>query len=77
MPRANLHKPSLDRKGIRFMKAREVLQLIGLGRTTLWKLEREGKFPKGFRLAGLQGTKVWLEADVLEWMREQMRPESC
>jgi len=41
----------------RFVKVQEVQKLTSLGRTTLWKLEREGKFPKGFHIAGLRGAK--------------------
>ena len=60
----------------RFLRVKDVQRLTTLSRSTLWKLEREGKFPKGHTLPALPAAKVWLESDVLRWMREQIDPSS-
>jgi len=31
------------------------MKLTGLGRTTIWQLEREGRFPRRRKLAGSRG----------------------
>src|SRR5213593_855655 len=38
--------------GERVLRLPEVKKLTGLGRTTLWQLERDGLFPKRRRLTG-------------------------
>lgn len=58
--------------GTRFLTANDVRRVTTLRRTTIWKLEREGKFPRGHRLRVLPSRKVWFEAAVLRWMREQV-----
>ena len=57
---------------MKFLRVREIQELTTLSRTTIWKLEREGKFPRGFSPPALPAAKVWLESDVLRWMQAQM-----
>ncbi|WP_114278565.1 helix-turn-helix transcriptional regulator [Thioalbus denitrificans] len=50
----------------RILREEEVKQRTGLGRTTRWRLERVGKFPKkrslGSRCVG------WVESEVDAWI---------
>jgi prophage regulatory protein len=50
----------------RIVRIREVLRMVGLSRSTIWRLEREDKFPKhrnmGSRLVG------WLDTEIHEWI---------
>jgi prophage regulatory protein len=54
---------------MRFLSKRQVRELISLSFTQIDRLEAAGKFPKrlriGFRV-------VWVEDEVLEWMRERI-----
>jgi predicted DNA-binding transcriptional regulator AlpA len=46
-----------------------VTQITGLSRTTIWRLERDGKFPRRVRLSErIVGFK---EADVHRWIEER------
>jgi prophage regulatory protein len=50
----------------RFLSTREVMDVTGMGRTTLWRLEREGEFPRRRRIVGHR--VGWLESEVDEWI---------
>ena len=49
----------------------EVTRLTGLSRTTLWRLEREGKFPERVRLGA--NSVGWREEEVRAWLDERPR----
>ncbi len=52
----------------RILRAPEVVRLIGVSRTTLWRMERAGKFPKRISISG-GGTAVgWREDQIREWI---------
>lgn len=49
-----------------FLRAAEVMRIIGVSRTTLWRMEREGKFPKRRSISG--AAVGWREDEVQEWI---------
>jgi prophage regulatory protein len=51
----------------RLLRTGEVLDRVGLGRTTVWRLERAGDFPARRRIGN--GTVAWLESEVEEWIQ--------
>ena len=50
-----------------FLKRSEMLKIVGLGYTTCWRLEREGKFPARKQLS--VGRVGWLASEVEEWAK--------
>jgi len=56
---------------MKFLRVRQVMQLTGLSRMTIYRLERDGKFPKRRRLS--QNSVAWLESDIDAWA--DSRPE--
>jgi prophage regulatory protein len=67
----------------RMMTEREVLRLIPISRSTLWRREREGTFPRGSYIS--PNRKVWFEDEVCAWQdaiegqgrgRKNQRPKS-
>jgi prophage regulatory protein len=50
----------------RFLREREVRSMTGLSRTTRWRLERVGQFPRRRQIS--PGAVGWLESEVLAWM---------
>jgi prophage regulatory protein len=48
---------------IRFHRLKE---MTGLSRTTIWRLESQGKFPQRRRLT--RNTVAWIEEEVLDWL---------
>lgn len=50
----------------RLLKAKEVIEMIGLSRTTIWRLEKSGQFPKRRQITK---SKVgWLKSEVMDWL---------
>ena len=56
---------------IRFMRRREVLELLGLSHTTVYKMVDEGRFPRPLRIG--PNTTRWRSDQVTEWMEAQMK----
>ena len=53
------------------LRTAEVIRLIRLSRTTLWRLERNGTFPTRIRLGA--NSVGWLEEEVLAWIDDRPR----
>lgn len=53
----------------RFVRFGAVAEMIGLSRSTIWRMEQEGKFPKRVQL----GSKsvAWRLSDLIRWMSER------
>jgi|UniRef100_A0A7C3SI69 prophage regulatory protein len=57
----------------RILRKRTVLALTGISNSTLWRLERQGKFPARRRISPrLVG---WLQSDVLNWLNSRPQVE--
>lgn len=51
---------------MKFVRPKEVLALLGVSRSTLWRLCRDGGFPRPIRIASRRSGFV--EEDVERWM---------
>lgn len=54
------------------MTTDEVVEAVGLSRSSIWRLEREGKFPKRRQVSAQR--VGWLRSEVTEWA--ESRPEA-
>lgn len=54
----------------RMLTTTEVQELTGLGRTTIWRLERDGDFPRRRQIT--PNRVGWLASEVDDWL--QTRP---
>jgi prophage regulatory protein len=52
---------------VQFIKVRRVLEMIGVSRTTLWRMVRAGTFPRPVRIT--KGTHRYALAAVEAWMK--------
>jgi prophage regulatory protein len=52
----------------RMLNEKQVLQLVPIARSTLWRMEKQGKFPKGSYI--LPGRKVWFADEVAAWQEQ-------
>ena len=55
---------------MRFIRPSEVLQMIGVSRTTLWRMVRDGLFPAPVRIT--DRSRGYVLDDVEAWMRERV-----
>lgn len=53
----------------RFLEFPEVRNRTTLSRTTLWRREREGAFPRAVRIS--KGRVGWRESEVQRWLEER------
>ena len=53
----------------RFVREPECLKITGLSRTTRWRLEREGSFPKRRKLS--ENAVGWLESELRKWVESK------
>ncbi|MBI5191253.1 MAG: AlpA family phage regulatory protein [Nitrospirae bacterium] len=53
----------------KFIRRPEVLKIVGLSATTIWRLERAGTFPMRRKLS--TGAVGWLESEIQAWMTER------
>ncbi len=59
----------------RFIRERECRRVTGLSRTTRWRLERRGEFPK--RRAISPNGVAWLLSEILSWQASRKAAKSC
>lgn len=51
------------------LRTQQLREYIGLSRTTIWRLEKSGQFPKRVRLG--QNSVGWLKGDVDSWLESR------
>ena len=54
----------------RFLREPEVCRMTGLSRTTRWRLERAGKFPKRIKIS--ENASANLLSQIVAWMAERI-----
>ena len=47
-------------------RAKQILQLLPIGKTKFYQMVKDGDFPQGIRLSA--NTTVWKNSDVLAWL---------
>jgi len=57
---------------MKFLRIRHVMQLTGLSRMTIYRLELAGEFPKRRQLS--KNSVAWLDTDIAQWA--ESRPVS-
>ena len=61
-------EPTTDR----FMREPEVEHVTGLSRTTRWRLERAGKFPRKRQIS--KNARANLASEIMAWVAEKSAP---
>ncbi|ODS23695.1 hypothetical protein AB835_07645 [Candidatus Endobugula sertula] len=61
-------KPSTDTED-RILRAHEVQKIVGVSRSTIWRMERKGQFPARLPLG--TGSIGWLKSDIEAWMQNR------
>ena len=58
----------------RIIRPDELVDWLGISRTTVWRLQRKGEFPPPRQLS--PNAVGWLESEVDEWLESRRRPAS-
>lgn len=54
----------------RLIRLPVVMDWTGLGRDSVYRLGKQGRFPKPYKIG--QRASAWLESDVLRWIEERI-----
>jgi predicted DNA-binding transcriptional regulator AlpA len=52
----------------RMLNEKQVLAIVPVGHTTLWMLEKAGRFPRSTYIS--PNRRIWFEDEVAAWQRE-------
>ncbi|WP_373033563.1 helix-turn-helix transcriptional regulator [Sulfurovum sp.] len=53
----------------RFIRIKEVMELTGLAKSTVWAWVASGRLPKGTKLSSR--VTVWRESEIQTWIEKQ------
>jgi prophage regulatory protein len=67
LPTPHAGDPRLDQAPLKLIRFQTVRDRTGLSRSTIWRLERTGAFPKHHRISA--NAVAWVEQDVVDWMK--------
>jgi len=59
----------------RALRLRQVCQLTGLGRSMIYQMQAEGRFPQRIKLG--ERAVGWLESEVREWLATRVATSRC
>jgi prophage regulatory protein len=62
--------PDTASRELRFLWFPAVRARTGLSRSTIWRLERQGSFPRHRRIS--KNAVAWVDDEVTEWMRSKL-----
>jgi prophage regulatory protein len=54
---------------MRYIRFKELRKRVPLGRTTIWRMMQEGRFPQSRRIG--KAATAWLESEVEEWIQKR------
>jgi prophage regulatory protein len=49
----------------KMLNEKQVLEIVPVSAVTLWRMERQGRFPKGSYMSA--NRKAWFEDEIIEW----------
>jgi len=49
----------------RMLNEKQVLEIVPVSTVTLWRMERDGRFPKGSYISA--NRKIWFEDEIIAW----------
>lgn len=61
---------SIDAKPTRLIRIKQVIEITGLSKTTIYDLGHAGRFPKPVRLS--EKAVAWVEAEINAWIEERI-----
>lgn len=68
--RPSEHPSKLDHLPLRLLRCREVERRTGLSRSSIWRLEHRGAFPKRIQVS--VNVVAWVEDEVVAWLESRV-----
>jgi prophage regulatory protein len=60
----------------RLLRLRDVMALVRLSKSQIYKLSADGRFPASIKLVEGGTSVAWLESEVQEWIEERVSKRS-
>lgn len=60
---------------MKFLRVHEVSSRTGYSVPHLWRMARDGRFPKPVKIG--PNATGWLEAEITEWMQARINERDC
>lgn len=70
----DFERTTMETEDLQLLRLPDVCALVGLRRSSIYKLAAEGKFPKPVKLS--TRASAWRRADIARWI-EARAAESC
>ena len=61
-----------SRESARILRLKQVAEIVGLGRSSIYRKVQEGKFPPPIKLGNARASG-WLSTEVYIWIEDQIR----
>lgn len=59
----------MEKDTTRFLRAKQVAKMLGIGKSTVWLMSREGRLPSPIKLS--PRITVWKAEDIELWIQNQ------
>jgi prophage regulatory protein len=69
---AKRSNPFGDRESARILRLKQVAQIVGIGRSSIYRKVQEGTFPSPIKLGSARASG-WISGEVYGWIDEQIR----
>lgn len=66
-----MNNAAISPENDRVLRKREVLEIIGVSDTTLWRMQHQGEFPRPISIS--RNTKGWLLSTVYDWLYSRLQ----
>ena len=63
----------MNEKAKRFIRLRQVKDLVGLGRSAIYQKIKSGEFPRPYPLSDNGRAVAWLSDDVNKWIESRIK----
>ena len=60
---------------MKLVRVRDVMELTGISRTSLWRLIKSGDFPAPFRLGPRMN--AWHEHEIYDWLNSRRKNQAA
>lgn len=61
---------------MRWLRLPDLVEKLGVGKTSIYALIKTQGFPQPRPIQGLKNVSIWIESDVENWMASAINPEN-
>jgi len=66
------NSPFGERESARILRLKQVVAIVGIGRSSIYRKVQEGTFPSPIKLGSARASG-WISGEVYDWIEDQIR----